>query len=317
MTRVDITLGLLAVVGTIALIALIGLGEEERMSRADRGYDMRSVETGAQMFNQYCMNCHGVNGAGLNCPPLNETSGLHAGDLGPGVAWRLEELHWDRTDVFGYVYSTIAAGRTISTRPDRYRGLSPDIMQMPAWSQKYNGPLRDDQVMDLANYVVNFREFFPAAGEDGALEKACTTVLDTMAEPGAPAPSATGYESKCYETLCTAKIKATDEDFVMPKKPVPVKPDDAKYKGKPELLRKDQEQYAKDAQIWSAFWARCQTLGGKLPPTPAATSVPPTAGALTTGTPLAESTGTPTLRPTAKAGATLAVARETATPASP
>ena len=201
MTRVDITLGLLAILGAIMIAALVGFGEEERMSKASVGYNKRSVETGAQLFNQYCAACHGPNASGLNCPPLNELSGLHGGDLGPGVAWRLEEQHWDRGDVYGYVSAAISAGRMASTRPDRYRGTSPDAMQMPAWSQNYGGPLRPDQIKDLTNYIVNFREYFPAADEEDAYKKACQQVIDNMQKPGAPVPSVAGYENACAEEL--------------------------------------------------------------------------------------------------------------------
>ena len=115
MTRVEITIGLLSLLGVIAITAAVGLGEgvkegdDGRLAKAALGFQKRSVESGAQMFDQYCATCHAFNASGANCPPLDERSGLHGGDLGEGVAWRLEEMHWDRSDVYGYVYSTIAA----------------------------------------------------------------------------------------------------------------------------------------------------------------------------------------------------------------
>lgn len=179
MTRIEITLGLLAIMATIALTALVGLREPERMARVSRGWEVRHVESGAQMFDRYCASCHGPNAVGLNCPPLNQTSGLHGGDLGPAVAWRLEELGWDRNLPYEYVYSVIASGRTISTRPEQYKGnrvspeppkpgtptpeaTSPLPMAMPAWSQEYGGPLRPDQIKDLAMYITAFRDYLPA-----------------------------------------------------------------------------------------------------------------------------------------------------------
>lgn len=316
MTRVDITLGLLAILGAIMIAALVGFGEEERMSKASVGYNKRSVETGAQLFNQYCAACHGPNASGLNCPPLNELSGLHGGDLGPGVAWRLEEQHWDRADAYGYVSAAISAGRMASTRPDRYRGTSPDAMQMPAWSQNYGGPLRPDQIKDLANYIVNFREYFPAADEEDARDKACQMVIDNIQVPGNPVPSVPGYVSTCYDTLCTLTIQASDPDFKMPEEPVAPKPDDEKYKDKPDLLLLDQQQYAKDVAARKAFWARCEAQGGVIPPPPAATAAtnPSAANSNTpaadgtsgpasdaAGTPGASGTGTPAADGTAAA----------------
>lgn len=298
MTRVDITLGLLSILGAIAITAAVGMGEEDRMSKASLGYQKRSVESGAQMFNQYCANCHGPNASGLNCPPLDETSGLHGGDLAPGIAWRLEEQHWDRNDAYGYVYSIISAGRTQSTRPDRYRGTDPNAMQMPAWSQQYGGPLRPDQIKDLATYVVAFREYFPEAGSPDAAVKACERVVGDLGTAGLPAPSVASYQSTCYETLCTAKITGVDPEYVTPKEPVEPNPDDEKYSADAALLAADQAQYAKDRAARDAFWQRCATLGGTLPPTPAAVPATSTtaaeAGAADAeGTPGAEAAGTP------------------------
>lgn len=270
MTRVDITLGLLSIMGAIAITAAVGLGEEERMSKASLGFSKRSVESGAQMFDQYCKACHGPNAAGLNCPPLNETSGLHGGDIGPGVAWRLEEQNWDRTDAYGYVYAAISAGRMASTRPDRYRGLGEDQMQMPAWSQSYGGPLRPDQLKDLTNYVVNFREFFPDAMAENALQTACQDSIDRILTTGNPAPSVTTYESACYETLCTARINATDPEYVTPKEPVEPDPKDPKYTDDADQLAADLAKYRTDRAARDAFWNRCQALGGELPPEPVA-----------------------------------------------
>ena len=165
MTRIDITLGLLTTIATIAVIAVIGIGEDHRMEEAARAFDVRSVERGAQMFDQYCASCHGDHGVGGMCPPLNEISGLHGGSLGESVAWRLEELGWDRNDPYGYVYSVIEGGRQVSTRPWKYFGnrVAPDItvMAMPAWGQDYAGPLRPDQIQDLSNFVVSFNDNMP------------------------------------------------------------------------------------------------------------------------------------------------------------
>jgi mono/diheme cytochrome c family protein len=166
MSRFDITLGMLAILGSVAIIALIGMGEPARMPAAMRGFEVRKVETGAAMFAQYCGNCHGPNASGGVCPPLDATSGLHGGDIGPGIAWRLEDLGWDVRQPYEYVYGVISSGRNVSTRPDQYPGnrvaTSPQAMAMPAWSQRFGGPLRDDQIADLAAYIVAFRDAVPA-----------------------------------------------------------------------------------------------------------------------------------------------------------
>lgn len=169
MTRIEITIGLLATMITVAILAMYGTVEEDRMVTSARSFNVRSVERGAEMFDRYCASCHGPNAAGNMCPPLNENSGLHGGSLGPGVAWRLEDLGWDRSDAYGYIYQTIEAGRTVSTRPWRWVGnrVTEDAgMAMPAWGQKYNGPLRPDQILDITNYLVNFKTKVPENLDD-------------------------------------------------------------------------------------------------------------------------------------------------------
>jgi len=165
MIRIEITLGLLATIATVFLIALYGTREDERMSTRARAYDVRSVERGAEMYEQYCASCHGPNAVGGMCPPLNEYSGLVGGTRGPGIAWRMEELGLDRTAAYEYVYSAIDAGRTVSSRPWRWVGNrsagNEGVMAMPAWGQNNGGPLRPDQMKDIANFIVGFDDFVP------------------------------------------------------------------------------------------------------------------------------------------------------------
>lgn len=170
MSRLDISLGLLAIVATVAVTAIVGFGEQARMDRDAHGWDARKIEVGAELFDEYCAECHGTNAVGGTCPPLDETSGLHGGDVAPGVAWRLEELGWDPASPFEYAYSVVSAGKTMSSRPDRYPGnrLAAETgdrealdMAMPAHGEDYGGPLRPDQLEALAAYIVAFRDAVP------------------------------------------------------------------------------------------------------------------------------------------------------------
>lgn len=164
MSRIEITIGLLSILGVVALTALVGLGEEARMERDSRGWQARKVEAGATLYDQYCANCHGPNASGGICPSLDLTSGLHGGEHGKGIAWRLEELGWDPARPYEYIYSAIESGRAVSTRPDQYPGNKaedPSGMAMPAWSQAYDGPLRPDQVEVIALYIAAFGDSIP------------------------------------------------------------------------------------------------------------------------------------------------------------
>lgn len=187
MTRIEITIGLLATMITVAILAMYGTVEEDRMVTSARSFNVRSVERGAEMFDTLCSECHGPNAIGNICPPLNEDSGLHGGAIGPGVAWRLEDLGWERSDAYGYIYQTIEAGRTVSTRPWRWVGARPPEgggMAMPAWGQKYAGPLRPDQILDITNYLVNFKTKLPDSLDDAVAYAA--TVPETVLLSDAP-----------------------------------------------------------------------------------------------------------------------------------
>ena len=272
MTRVEITLGLLSMIGVMIVTAIVGIGEygdHGRMARAELGYKSRSVEAGAQMFEQYCASCHGANASGLNCPTLDEFSGIHGGDLGEGVAWRLEEVNWAKGDPYGYVESIIKAGRTVSTRPDQYDGgLGEGAMHMPAWSQDYAGPLRPDQVRDIANYVVNFRDYFPASSEPDAYTKACRQVLDQFDANPAIQPTTPGYTSKCYEQVCKADFKEADIDIEKAIGEEPEQPEELKTlsTSSEEYIELNAEYEADLEAYWDKFWTRCERNGSRIPP---------------------------------------------------
>lgn len=179
MRRVEISVGLLATVALVVVLSYVVATEGSRMARASRSWEARQIEAGAEMFSTHCASCHGVNAVGGTGPPLDEGSGLHGGDSGVGIAWRLEELGWNRTELFGYVYETTASGRSVSTRPERYPGdrvsaaeppseetpggaaRAPALMAMPSHADEYGGPLTSDQIDALARYIVAFEDALP------------------------------------------------------------------------------------------------------------------------------------------------------------
>jgi mono/diheme cytochrome c family protein len=156
MSRTDITVGLLSMMGTVVLLAFIGIGENSRLAKTTDHQQARFIETGARLYEDLCVVCHGDQGTGVpgKCPPLN-TAELFDGT-------RLQAVGWNGT-VEDYVYSRIASGRDVSTRPTEYpgakAGLKPGAKQpmaMPFWSQDFGGPLRPDQIHMLTQYVMNW-----------------------------------------------------------------------------------------------------------------------------------------------------------------
>ncbi|HRE49622.1 MAG TPA: c-type cytochrome [Aggregatilineales bacterium] len=62
---------------------------------------------------------------------------------------RLKEMN--SGDLKAYLRATLIAGRPLSI----YYGWT---QAMPAWSQMVSGPLREDEIENLVNYIVNYRE---------------------------------------------------------------------------------------------------------------------------------------------------------------
>jgi plastocyanin/mono/diheme cytochrome c family protein len=84
-----------------------------------------AVQRGAQLFSQYCFQCHGLNGQGLAGPKLNGSTtvnGLSDADI----------------------IRIISAGVPASVDPTTLAKL-----QMPAWLDQYGGPLTQTQIQYL------------------------------------------------------------------------------------------------------------------------------------------------------------------------
>ena len=143
------------IIGTIAfMMAMMVLGfatlrEPARMERftgADQG---RSIEAGAHIFANNCSTCHGIDGTAQECYdtngnqiackglPLNYNQ-LLCGDVSP----RMTAMGWTGTKA-NYILTTVSAGRGPI---------------MPTWSDQFGGPLRPDQIQNVANYVLNWED---------------------------------------------------------------------------------------------------------------------------------------------------------------
>jgi len=153
MTRVqlEISLGILLVLLTGTILTVYGFNEESRMARYSEEQQARSIEVGAELYDINCKGCHGPQGEGipLVCPPLNDRNFFTN---------RLEEVGWSGS-MEDYVVSTVSGGRLVSTRPDQYPGQGKPAM--PAWSDAYGGPLREDQIRAIAAFILNWESTAP------------------------------------------------------------------------------------------------------------------------------------------------------------
>jgi len=147
--NLEITLGAVLVAVTSIVLIVYGLNEPARMARAEEEQRAQAIEVGAGLFESNCSGCHGLKGEGIPglCPPLNDAHFFTN---------RLEEVRWSGS-LEDYIISTVAGGRLVSTRPDRYAGNTPlGEPAMPPWSEEYGGPLRLDQIRDIAQFIVNW-----------------------------------------------------------------------------------------------------------------------------------------------------------------
>jgi mono/diheme cytochrome c family protein len=153
MTRVqlEITLGIIMVMVTGAMLTVYGLNEQKRMEEYARAQQGIAIEVGAELFDTNCKGCHGPQGEGVPglWPPLNDKHFFTD---------RLAEVGWTGTQE-DYIVATVSSGRLTSTRPDQYAGQGKPVM--PAWSEAYGGPLRADQIRDIAAFVMNWQSTAP------------------------------------------------------------------------------------------------------------------------------------------------------------
>jgi mono/diheme cytochrome c family protein len=135
--------GILSVIISIAALGAQQYMEEPRMAAQTGNWEGRSIEKGAEIFANNCANCHGLDGKGLSgvAPALNSKYFF---------TQRLSDLAYTGS-MHDYVELTVAAGRP--SRADRQWA-----QMMPTWGVRYGGPLRDDQVMHVTNFVLNWRE---------------------------------------------------------------------------------------------------------------------------------------------------------------
>ncbi len=164
--NLEIFLGVILVSVTTIILVVYGFNEEERMASESLSQQARSIEVGAGLFENNCTGCHGLKGEGITglCPPLNDANFFTG---------RMKEVGWSGS-LEDYIVSVVASGRAASTRPDEYVGQGSPAM--PAWSEHYGGPLRDDQINSIAQFILNW--------ESTALEE---VVFEELATP-TPSP---------------------------------------------------------------------------------------------------------------------------------
>jgi len=142
--QIEIFLGALFTVIASVFLIILGFQEQNALASSEEVQKAEAIEVGASIFVTNCAECHGEDAGGGKGPPLNNAYFF---------TQRLKDMGWGGT-LKDYIISTVSGGRAVSTRPDQYPGGG--LPAMPAWSSEYGGPLRPDQIRDVAEYILNF-----------------------------------------------------------------------------------------------------------------------------------------------------------------
>lgn len=146
--QLEIVLGTIFVLLSAAIVIILGIREPQRLADYVLQQRARQIEFGAAVFQSNCTACHGTSAQGITgiAPSLRDEHFFTE---------RLGEIGWGST-LEDYIVSVVTTGRQVSTRAQYVGGGSP---AMPTWSEKFGGPLRDDQIRAVAAYIINFEQY--------------------------------------------------------------------------------------------------------------------------------------------------------------
>lgn len=147
--QVKIIIGTVAFMISMMVLGYAALREPARLERYAEARVGREIEVGADLFDANCATCHGVEGKAEQCydPSSGEPIGcvglpLNSATLLCGEpSLRMEAMNWQGSKD-GFIRSTVASGRPGTV--------------MPTWSEEFGGPMRNDQIFNVARYVLNW-----------------------------------------------------------------------------------------------------------------------------------------------------------------
>jgi mono/diheme cytochrome c family protein len=126
------------------LLPFLYLREPVRQKAAASKELIESVRLGKATFEQFCSRCHGVNAQGGTVERY-VTPGVKGAKPTDVQAPNLHEIyarHPDE-DVATVAWTTIQKGRPPTP--------------MPTWGIRYGGPMNDQQITDLVNYILSIQ----------------------------------------------------------------------------------------------------------------------------------------------------------------
>jgi sulfur oxidation c-type cytochrome SoxX len=168
--QLEIVLGTILVLLSTAIVVILGIQEPKRLADYEVQQRAELIEFGASVFVTNCTRCHGTQAQGITgvAPSLRDEQFFTE---------RLSEVGW-QGGLEDYLVSVVTTGRQISTRPELYAGGG--VPAMPTWSEKFGGPLRDDQINAVAAFIMNFEPY--ALGQVATVEPLAPPVDESTPE---------------------------------------------------------------------------------------------------------------------------------------
>ena len=169
--------------------------DEVSLERGEKYYALRTdPKTGEEnLSGKECARCHGVDAEGGTNNWLNPNTGVtqevQVPDL-EGVFGRYEEPPEGYKDAREFIYETIERGRPGT--------------DMPTWGNKYGGPLNEQEINDIVNWLESIQkkaEFNQEATGEEIFNKACATCHGRGGAGGSGPAMTGGSEAKQFPNI--------------------------------------------------------------------------------------------------------------------
>lgn len=151
--QVKIIITTVAFMLTMVLLGFYTLLEQNRMADFTQARHGRQIEAGSELFANNCVSCHGINGKaeeGCTDPDTGSDTcvgrqlnfyGLLCGQNGTQTSQRMTQYGWAGGKA-AFIEAAIAGGRPGGV--------------MPTWGAQFGGPMQQNQVENLTQYVLNW-----------------------------------------------------------------------------------------------------------------------------------------------------------------
>ncbi len=190
MTR-NLVIAIASILATTVLLTYVWVVEKEGMAVRAARIEGQQLAKGAFDYESNCARCHGLTGEGISGTRINflyvkREDGTEEGTL-------IEEGRWYGTnqvkEKYGTLRNYIEATATSGIRET----------DMLVWSHRFGGPLRDDQIKNIATYVMSWQGEIPDGAADSALDYQAEEIAKVMEGDD---PIAVG--EAVYQNICSS-----------------------------------------------------------------------------------------------------------------